>query len=77
MTLLEFLRLERGLTKGATARLVRMLETDYSLVERGLERPTESQAKRLAATFGYEAELLTIDAGRLLEIALSRREALQ
>jgi transcriptional regulator with XRE-family HTH domain len=77
MRLIEFLRLQRGLTKGQTARLVRMLPNDYSLLERGLEPPTASQAKRLTDTFGYDAELLTIDVGRLVEIALSRREAIR
>lgn len=76
MTLLEFLRLERGLTKSATARLVRMLETQYSLVERGLEPPSANQAKRLSATFGYEAELLAIDVGSLVRAALSQPQTI-
>jgi transcriptional regulator with XRE-family HTH domain len=74
MTFLELLRLRRGLSKAETARLVRMLLTDYTLVERGLQRPSEAAANRLKAAFGYGPELLVADVFRIVEDSLQARE---
>jgi hypothetical protein len=49
MTLLEFLRLQRGLSKAEAARLVRMLLTDYNLVERGPPMSPGSSRMRWAS----------------------------
>lgn len=75
MTVLEFLRLHRGLSKAEAARLVRMLLTDYTLVERGLQRPSEGAATRLRAAFGYDPELLTTDVFEILIETFAKREA--
>lgn len=53
MITLQFLRQQRSLSKAETARLVRMLLVDYSLVERGLLTPGPGQAERLERVFGY------------------------
>jgi len=74
MTFLELLRLRRGLSKAEAARLVRMLLTDYTLVERGLQRPSEGAAGRLKAAFGYGPEVLTADVFEIVTDALATRE---
>ncbi len=76
MTFLELLRLRRGLSKAEAARLVRMLLTDFTLVERGLQRPGEGAAERLEAAFGYDPEVLTADVFEIVHDALRTREAL-
>lgn len=75
VTLLGFLRLNRGLSQAEAARLVRMLLTDYTLVERGLQQPSEVVATRLKAAFGYASELLVADVFEILTDALGKREA--
>lgn len=74
MTFLELLRLHGGLSKAEAARLVRMLLTDYTLVERGLQRPSEGAAARLESAFGYDPELLVADVFEILTDALAQRE---
>jgi transcriptional regulator with XRE-family HTH domain len=74
MTFLELLRLRRGLSKAEAARLVRMLLTDYTLVERGLQRPGEAAAGRLEAAFGYDPEILAADVFEIIADSLRARE---
>ena len=76
MTVLEFLRLRRGLSKAEAARLVRMLLLDYALVERGLRTPSEGAASRLEAAFGYHPALLTSDAYELIQDKLGQNAVL-
>lgn len=75
VTFLELLRLQRSLSKAEAARLVRMLLTDYTLVERGLKQPSAKAATRLKAAFGYEPELLTADVLAIVTEALGDPEA--
>jgi transcriptional regulator with XRE-family HTH domain len=74
MTFLELLRLRRGLSKAEAARLVRMLLTDYTLVERGLQRPSETAARRLKTAFGYDPELLIADVFEIVRDTIAKRE---
>ena len=75
MTLLEFLRLRRGLSRTEAARLVRMLPTDYALVERGLQAAGDAAAARMTVAFGYDADTLASDVACLIEDALRIRAA--
>jgi transcriptional regulator with XRE-family HTH domain len=75
MTFLELLRIQRGLSKAEAARLVHMLLTDYTLVERGLREPGENAAMRLKARFGYEPDLLTADVLAIVTDALGKPNA--
>lgn len=77
MTVLEFLRLQRGLSKAEAARLVRMLPSEYALVERGLRAPGEQAEYRLAAEFGYGVEALVADASGLIDEGLLKRGSLR
>lgn len=53
MTTLEVVRHDRGLSKAEAARLVQILPEVYSLIERGLLRPTGSQIDRIESAFRH------------------------
>lgn len=76
MTVQELIRRDRKMGKSDAARLVRMLLTDYNLVELGQKAPGELAATRLAETFGYGPEVLALDVMTLVRAALDRPEIL-
>lgn len=74
MTLLKFLRIERGLSKFEAIRLVVLPSDQYALLEAGIvpQHVHAKAARKLEAAFGYPFDRLLSDAGAIIDRALQR-----
>jgi hypothetical protein len=59
------------------ARLIRMLPSDYALVERGQRPPSEEAGYRLIAELGYGLEALGTDVSVLIDEGLLKRDLIR